>query len=219
MSDIQTLKNTILKCLENRKTQDVPYRHWFVNDCLPEDDAKAVAELPFPVPEVDDTEGRRETHNSLRQFFSAENRERHPVVKRVTDAFQSPEIIRAIEAAFDVSLAGNYLRIEYCQDGDNFWLEPHTDIGAKKFTMLVGYTTHPDGEGWGTSIYYDKDRFYGQAQFGFNKGLVFIPSDNTWHGFEKRPMHGGVRRSIIINYVIPEWRSRHELAFPNDPVQ
>jgi len=23
-----------------------------------------------------------------------------------------------------------------------------------------------------------------------------------------------VRRSLIVNYVKPEWRSRHELAFP-----
>ena len=219
MADIQTIKNTVLQCLKDCQTQDIPYRHWHVSNCLPEDDAMAIADLPFPVPHVDDTGGRRETHNSLRQFFSAENRERHPVVKNVTDAFQSPEIVRAIEKTFDVSLSGNYLRIEYCLDGENFWLEPHTDIGAKKFTMLVGYTTCPGGEEWGTSIYYDKDRFFGQAPFGFNKGLVFIPSDHTWHGFERRPMKGGVRKAIIINYVIPEWRSRHELAFPNDPVQ
>ena len=28
----------------------------------------------------------------------------------------------------------------------------------------------------------------------------------------------GLRQSVIVNYVVPEWRSRHELAFPEEPV-
>lgn len=40
---------------------------------------------------------------------------------------------------------------------------------------------------------------------------------DTWHGFGKRPI-GGIRRSIIVNYVKDEWRSRHELAYPDRPV-
>ena len=51
----------------------------------------------------------------------------------------------------------------------------------------------------------------------FNAGLVFIPGADTWHGFARRPIRG-VRRSVIINYVKPEWRARHELAYPSAPV-
>ena len=36
-----------------------------------------------------------------------------------------------------MKLRDSHLRIEYCLDTDGFWLEPHTDIGAKLFTMLV----------------------------------------------------------------------------------
>ena len=43
-----------------------------------------------------------------------------------------------------------------------------------------------------------------------NRGLIVIPAADTWHGF--------LRRSLIVNYVKPEWRSRHELAFPDQPV-
>ena len=41
-----------------------------------------------------------------------------------------------------------------------------------------------------------------------------MPASDTWHGFHKRPI-AGVRRSLIVNYVKPEWRSRHELAYPD----
>ena len=47
--------------------------------------------------------------------------------------------------------------------------------------------------------------------------MIFVPSNNTWHGFEKRPIHG-VRRSIIVNYVTDAWRAREQLAFPHSPV-
>ena len=36
-------------------------------------------------------------------------------------------------------------------------------------------------------------------------------------GKAERPI-AGVRKSIIVNYVGPEWRSRHELAFPDEAV-
>ena len=50
------------------------------------------------------------------------------------------------------TLGGSFLRIEYCLDTDGFWLEPHTDIGAKLFTMLVYLSDHPEAEDWGTDI-------------------------------------------------------------------
>jgi len=52
------------------------------------------------------------------------------------------------------------------------------------------------------------------APYRRNAGLIFIPGSDTWHGFHRRPIVG-VRRSLIVNYVKPEWRSRHELAFPD----
>ncbi len=217
VADLKSIKENILQSLDSRHSRDTPYQHWLLDDLLPEEDGREVADLPFTVPDIEETGGKRETNNSLRQFFSEENREKFPVVDRVSTAFQSTEVVRAIESSFDVTLSGNFLRIEFCQDTEHFWLEPHTDIGAKKFTLLVGYSDSPEGEEWGTSIYYDRDRFYEQSPFGFNKGLVFVPSDRTWHGFEKRRITG-IRRSIIINYVVPEWRSRHELAFPSTVV-
>ena len=50
-----------------------------------------------------------------------------------------------------------------------------------------------------------------------NRGLIFVPGTDTWQGFVRRPIEG-VRRSLIVNYVGLEWRSRQELAFPCHPV-
>jgi hypothetical protein len=60
-------------------------------------------------------------------------------------------------------------------------------------------------------------RVFERAPGTENRGLVFVPGEATWHGFAKRPIFG-VRRLLIVNYVKPEWRSRHELAFPYEAV-
>ena len=100
---------------------------------------------------------------------------------------------------------------------DGFWLEPHTDIGAKFFTMLIYLNDPPAGEDWGTDVYESADKHLGSAPSGRNQGLVFVPGQTSWHGFEKRPITG-IRRSLIVNYVTPEWRARHELAFSDKPI-
>ena len=47
---------------------------------------------------------------------------------------------------------------------------------------------------------------------------MFVPSNISFHGFEKRKIDG-VRKSIIINYVTNEWRAREQLAFPTQPIK
>jgi hypothetical protein len=47
--------------------------------------------------------------------------------------------------------------------------------------------------------------------------LIFVPSNNTYHGFEQRRIDG-VRKSLVINYVTNEWRAREQLAYPNTPI-
>ena len=49
------------------------------------------------------------------------------------------------------------------------------------------------------------------APYAANAGLIFIPGKDTWHGFGKRPING-VRTSLIINVVSPEWRDKWELC-------
>jgi hypothetical protein len=207
----------IRRAIRTARRNDTPYPHWLLRDVLPAELCRAVVALPFEAPAIDDTLGRRETHNSSRIFASEANRARNAACEALAESFQDEATIALLEDVCGRELAGNYLRIELCLDTDGFWLEPHTDIGAKRFTMLVYLSDHPDAESWGTDILDAEQRVVGHAPGTFNTGLIFLPAPDTWHGFAKRPIRG-VRRSLIINYVTPEWRSRHELAFPTQPV-
>jgi hypothetical protein len=197
---------------------DQPFRHWLLDDALPPFLADALAALPFVPPQIADTEGRRETNNATRRFITPAERDAFPACAALADLLQDSATTGLITSACGRSLAGLYLRIEYCQDTDGFWLEPHTDIAAKRYTMLIYLSKHPDAPEWGTDLY-DVDRQPAGCSPGrFNKGLIFLPASDTWHGFARRHI-AGVRRSIIVNYVSPDWRSRHELAFPAAPIR
>lgn len=216
LSPAAQLSRRFARSLGRAAERDQPFRHWLLREILPRPLCEAVAALPFLPPQIRDTLGRRETHNSTRVFFSAENRRRFDVCRKLADYFQA-SAVAALEGLCSAELSGSSLRIEYCQDKDGFWLEPHTDIGAKLFTMLIYLSPESDQEDWGTDLYDSQRNLVGTAPSGFNRGLIFVPSADSWHGFRRRPILG-VRRSLIINYVKPEWRARHELAFPDDPV-
>ncbi len=121
------------------------------------------------------------------------------------------------EKHFGTNLDGTYLRVEIAQDTDGFWLEPHSDLGVKLFTMLLYTSKDPSHADLGTDIYDGEKRHFGRSPFESNAALVFVPSDITFHGFERRKING-VRTSVIINYVSNEWRAREQLAFPNQPI-
>lgn len=203
--------------LEQSRRQEWPFRHWLLTDALPPAVARAVAALPFDPPAIADTRGRRETHNATRVFLNPAAQAAFPAAE-VAAAFQHPETVGLLVRRCGADLSGGFLRIEYCLDTAGFWLEPHTDIGAKLFTMLIYLSTDDGAADWGTDIYADPAAPpVARADAGFGNGLIFVPGCDTWHGFEARTITG-VRRTLIVNYVVPDWRSRHELAFPDAPV-
>jgi len=215
MSGAQAIAARVTAALASCRTVETPFRYHLLDDVLPAGICEAVAALPIEAAAIDDTGGKRETNNSLRVFFDPTNRGRHPVCDAIATAFQNEAA--AIEQRWGPALAGTHLRIEYCQDRDGFWLEPHTDIGAKKLTLLIYLSADPGAENWGTDIYDGRQNWVGRAAFRRNAGLAFLPAGDTWHGFQKRPIEG-IRKSLIVNYVDAAWRSRHELSFPDSPV-
>lgn len=196
---------------------EAPYRHWHLTGLFPAETVTALQALPFPAPDLEGVSGTREVHNATRVYLDAANQERYGVCRDVAAALQASSVVGAVEAAFGAALEGTYLRIEYAQDVDGFWLEPHTDIGVKRFTLLAYLSDDPAHADLGTDIYADRDTWAGTAPFAPNQALVFVPSDRTWHGFRKRPIKG-VRKSIIVNYVTNDWRAREQLCFPQQPV-
>lgn len=194
-----------------------PYRIWTVRDCFPVDTVEDMLALPFEAPSLDGVSGKRELHNNTRKYFDVENRKRFPVCEAVAQAFQDKRVTSHIEKTCGTKLKGTYLRIEFAQDIEGFWLEPHTDLGVKVFTMLAYLSKDPRHHDLGTDIYDGDKRHIGRSSFASNTAMIFVPSNNTYHGFEKRPIKG-VRTSLIINYVTDEWRAREQLAFPEAPI-
>ena len=217
-ASVDDIKAAVRASVEARRSFDAPYRHALVDDLFPAAVAKELATLPFKAPGLDGVSGKRELHNDTRRYFDASTAVEHPVIGRVAEALQAPDVVGAFARAFDAPLDDTFLRLEYAQDVDGFWLEPHTDLGVKKFTCLIYLSDGPGHETLGTDIYADRDSHVGAPPFKPNSAMIFVPGSGTWHGFEKRPITG-VRRSVILNYVTHEWRAREQLSFPDTPVR
>ena len=140
MLDATAAAAHFLGSLAQAREEQTPYRHWLLENMLPGAMVRDIIALPVAPPVVEDTLGRRETHNSTRWFFSVEQQKQFPVCRELAEALQSHEVVETLERTCAVNLKGSSLRIEYCLDTDGFWLEPHTDIGAKFFTMLIYLT-------------------------------------------------------------------------------
>jgi hypothetical protein len=216
-SSAEDVVETFLKSVDSAKPSEHPYRHWILRGCFPTDSVEDIVTLPFDAPSLDGVSGKRELHNNTRKYFDVENRENFPVCEAVAQAFQDKRVTSHIEKVFNTDLKGTYLRVEFAQDIDGFWLEPHTDLGVKVFTMLLYLSKDPSHTDLGTDIYDGEKRHVGRSPFTPNAAMVFIPGSNTYHGFEKRPIKG-VRTSLIINYVTNEWRAREQLSFPEAPI-
>ena len=213
----EEVKATLRKSVEGAERHETPYRHWFLRGIFPERVFEELKEMPFPVADLGGISGTREAHNPDRIYFAGANLEQFDSVRAAAEAFQDDETVALFGEAFGGPLQNTYVRVEYAQDVDGFWLKPHTDIGVKMFTMLIYMSDDPRHSDLGTDIYADERTHIGRSPFVPNSAMIFVPSNRTWHGFEKRPI-AGVRRSLILNYVTDEWRAREQLAFPQEPV-
>ncbi len=217
-ASVDDIKAAVLASIGARRGFEAPYRHYLVDALFPAAVADELADLPFKAPGLDGVSGKRELHNDTRRYFDAPTNAEHPVMGRVAEALQATDVVSAIARAFDAPIDDTFLRLEYAQDVDGFWLEPHTDLGVKRFTCLIYLSQGPGHETLGTDIYASKEEHVGASPFIRNSAMIFVPGQDTWHGFEKRPIEG-VRRSVILNYVTHDWRAREQLSFPETPVR
>ena len=216
--DATSVTQTMLASFASARGGEQPYRHWFIEDCLSPAAVDAALDLPFAAPALGGVSGRREVHNATRKYFDVENRGRFGIAGAMSDALQSETVTRAVEQTFGAKLDGTYLRIEYAQDTDGFWLEPHTDLGVKSFTFLIYLSKAASHANLGTDIYDTDKKHFGRSPFKPGGAMIFVPSNITYHGFEPRKIEG-VRKSIIVNYVTNEWKAREQLAFPDKPIR
>jgi hypothetical protein len=211
------LEPTLLASFASAERRTTPFVNWRLHHVLPERIARTLCGLRLPPVELCGVSGRRELHNDQRIYFAGDVLDAHPATRRVAEALQAPAIVHALMVLTGALLVGTFVRIEYALDVNGFWLEPHTDLGVKAISILL-QLGQAGQEGVGTDLYFGPDKWAETVPFGWNSALMFVPSTETWHGLERRPIPG-VRRSVIINYVTDEWRAREQLAFPNDPVR
>ncbi len=209
----EAIKKAFFAAMSASDAHRIPYPHWLLQGALPEQTARQLANLPFPAPDTMEHDGRRETNNAKRVYFTPENQKKFEVCASFVTAFDHPEMRETLKRETGAALDDALLRVEYCQDTGSFWLEPHTDIAVKKFTMLIYLSDDPALANCGTDVYDSspEHNLVHTAPYGFNGGLIFVPASDTWHGFHRRTIDG-IRKSLIINYVAPDWRDRWELA-------
>jgi hypothetical protein len=212
------LVDTFLRSIDAAQCIEKPYRHWLLSQCLPDDILRQLLNLPFAKPAMSTWTGKRDGNNSTRQYFNVAGRERHGICDMFCRAFQDVRVTDKMAVCFDAKLGGTFLRAEYAQDADGFWLEPHTDLGVKALTLLLYLSNDDHHRSLGTDIYDTDRRPVGRAPFVSNSAMVFVPSDMTFHGFERRPIVG-IRKSVIVNFVSAEWQARDQLAFPHIAVK
>src|SRR3990170_2418238 len=146
-----------IKSIDSAKRADQPYCNWSLTACLPADTLDDILALPFAAPSLDGVSGKRELHNNTRKYFDVDNRKQFPVCEATAQAFQDKRVTDHIEKVFGTDLAGTYLRMEFAQDIDGFWLEPHSDLGVKVFPMLLYLSKDESHRDLGTDIY-DADK-------------------------------------------------------------
>ncbi|MBF0504629.1 MAG: 2OG-Fe(II) oxygenase [Candidatus Omnitrophica bacterium] len=205
-----------INSLRASRRDENPYLRWYCKEVFPEALCTAILVLPIAPPLLGRTDGTRGNYNDQRTFFTPELRSLYPVCEKLSQALQMPDVARQFEETCAIKADGTFLRLEYMQDLDGMWLEPHRDIPEKVFSMVIYLCTGPYAKDWGTDIYDHEKKLVKRGNPEFDSGVVFKSGPHTWHGFEPRPIIG-VRRLMEINYV-RDWRARDQLAFPDRPI-
>ena len=183
-----------------------PFKHWEVLNVLPEELTDQILAVRIPRTEGFSYDGTRASDSQVRpggtpprrMFIDKTTKEAYPFFQDLVDALLSQPVIDVVNNKFGLDTAGLYLRVEYINDFDGFFLDPHKDIVEKRFSMLLFLGEGPEHMG---TDFYDADlKVVKTVSFKHNNAYVFLPGDDTWHGLEKKSIPDR-RCSLLINYV------------------
>lgn len=178
--------------------------HWFlVEEAF---DTKTIDKIAGLFPKessITEFDGRRAASNEFRQFITHDDD-----VDKIFAPLDTPGARSYFTNLTGVDCTNGKLRIELCVDAPGFYLNNHIDIPEKLITLLV-YV----GEGpryWGTSIFDENNEYIRTVPFAHNAGWLTHKDADIIHGVRENVIDGN-RKSVIINYVIGEWRDHEQL--------
>jgi hypothetical protein len=179
-----------------------PWEYHIQDNFLPYDILYKLQDIPI---QSDNTlcDGTR-TPISGRHFFTPDRKDEFTkeIVRHLIGR------TREFQHTFGYDLSHSYLRVELCQDDNNFWQVPHIDTLEKRITMIVYIDCDDTKAELGTDLYVSpEDEYHTRAPWGINRCLVFKTDETKWHGFTPREFEGK-RRVLLINYVDKDnWNS------------
>ena len=186
---------------------------------LPIDICTGILTLPIAPAMLGQTDGTRGTYNDQRTFITPLLRTQFPTCAVLADALQRPSVARLLAETLEIEVEGGYLRVEYIQDLDGAWLEPHRDVPEKMFSMVIYLFTGPHAKDWAPTSTTPMSSG-SAARRAISTRLRSLSPTGTWHGLELRPIIGVAAgaRLMEINYVRPSWRERGHLLSRYRPV-
>ena len=98
-----------------------------------------------------------------------------------------------------------YIIFSLVKDYNNYYIEPHTDSNKNIFTMLLYLPTNNDNRQCGLDIYKKNNNTFEitkNIEFLNNTGIIFAPSNNTWHGVKCISNIVDSRNSMQIFFMI-----------------
>ena len=189
--------------IDLKYTTEYNPEHWFrIHKCF--DDSTALTLLSFFPEEAHFSEtGKRDGANKFRTFAKKDT----PLGDMFKD-FADREFRIHLSDITSVNCTEGELRVELCQDGPGFYLEPHIDISEKVITLQI--YLDQGNEDWGTSLYTQAGTYYETVPFVHNTGWMSTMNSPLIHGVEQNIVDG-IRKSVIINYVVGNWRDKEQL--------
>lgn len=174
---------------------EAPWEYWTIDDVFPNELFEALKTHRVNNADYTNVNGFRDIIKG-RTFLGNEYCEEHLSLKPVAEFLNNHKFF---EENFNCDLSNTYCRPELIHDRYPFFHAIHTDTPEKKLTLIVNIDKE-DNKNLATDIYVDKETHFAKTEWKDNSGLLFIPSDEKWHGFAPIE-YTGIRTIMIINFV------------------
>ena len=181
----------------NKITIHSPFTHYAVKDIFCEKELNEIRKIDLEL-HSGKLDGERAS-NQNRFFITKSNIKNNFIFERIIDYFSRSGVIEMFEKESKNIIKGNYLRVEFLEDKESSWLEPHCDIEEKLLSLIIYLNDTDEDEKNGTVLYDEDMKKVKTVPFIDNSGFYFFAGKNTWHGLEPIKIKES-RKAIMVNY-------------------